>query len=291
MVHAFTMAKMLQRYQGPDPWEVLAKYAAEYKDLFLEEQEQYGDIIGDCTAIFEGYVRYHRKDGLVYEASEEFVATDLTSEIRFIGYIDRVARDREGRRWIIDSKFMRSIPTAEDRFPELQMVFYFWAWQRSNPNRPVDGVIWDYARSKAPVQPEVLKSGELTKRKNIDTDYRTYLEAIREHGLDPKDYVEILGILEGKEHTFFERARLPSPPDSLVNLVVDDFRATTMMIHKLRGIAPRHMSTFNCRGCEFKAVCEAEVRGLDAEFIKKTQYEEKPEHGDKEYGGTEDIDD
>jgi len=288
MLNAFTKAKMMKDYQGPDPWAVLAEYDKTYRDLFLEEQEKYGDVIGDCSAIFEGYVRHHRQDGLKYEASEEFVATDLITDVRFIGYIDRIAVDKEGRRWIMDSKFMRRIPGADERFPELQMVFYFWAWNRSHEDRKADGIMWDYARAKAPTRPELLKNGELSQRKNIDTDARTYLETIGQHGLDPKNYAEMLAMLQGKENTFFERVRLPSPPKELVNLVVEDFRATTTMIQKLKGVAPRHMSQFNCQGCEFKQVCEAEVRGLDAEFVKKTQYELKPEFGDKEHGGTED---
>jgi hypothetical protein len=140
---------------------------------------------------------------------------------------------------------------------------------------------------KAPMIPEVLKNGELSKRANIDTDVHTYREAIRENGLDEKPYREFLKKLEGKDRTFFERVPLPAPSKHLINEVVEDARQSAIMAKKAlkTGKAPRSMSGFNCSGCEFRTLCEAEVRGLDHKFIRKRDYEiRKEHHKEKKHG-------
>ena len=131
MLNALVMHKKFKNYDGPDPWDVLDKYEDEYAKLFAEEQEEYGDVIDHCTRIFEGYMHKYKNDELKYEYTEEFVATDLTDEIRFIGYIDKIARDDNNRRWLMDHKFVKNIPSDSDRFFEVQQpLFYIWAWDR-----------------------------------------------------------------------------------------------------------------------------------------------------------------
>lgn len=285
MLNAHIKMKMSKgRYTGGDAWDVLAGYEEKFASYFQEEKEYYGDVPGDCGKIFEGYLRKWRKDPLKYEASEEPVFFDLPGKLpRFIGYLDKVALDAEGRRWIVDHKFVSSIPTAEDRFSELQLLLYVWAWNHTHPDKPVDGVCWDYARSKAPREPELLKGGGLSKRKDMDTDVYTYTAAIAKHKLDPNDYAEMLQNLEGKEDTFFERVFLPAPSPAMVEEVTQDFLQTTseIQLKKAKGKTrcSRNMSSFNCKTCEYRQVCEAEVRGLDAEFIIKSEFK-KRETGD-----------
>lgn len=287
MLDAFIQSKRWKNYKGPDPWDVLAAYEEEYGRLFIEEQEEYGDMINDCTQLFENYVSHYRHDDLTYEESEVFVATDLTDDIRYIGYIDKIAIDGQGRRWAVDHKFVKNIPTAEDQFSELQLLMYVWAWNRFNPSKQIDGIIWDYARTKLPTKPEVLKSGGLSKRKNIDTTSEVYLQTIQENDLDPQDYVDMLELLEGKESQFFERVKLPRPSSAMIEQIVSDFRGTAIMIQRLKGVAPRSMNNFNCKTCEFKALCEAEVRGLDADFVRKSQYTKREQMRDEDYGNEE----
>lgn len=281
MLNAYIRSKMVKKSKGKDPWDVLEEYAEKFKDYFAEEKEHYGDIPGDCAIIFEGYLRKWRRDPLKYEASEKSVFFDIASDLRFIGFIDKVATDAEGRRWIMDHKFVQNIPTAEDRFSELQLLLYVWAWSLAYPDVEIDGVCWDYARSKAPTKPEVLKSGGLSKRKNLDCDPHTYLQTIRENDLNPDDYDDMLRHLEGKEDTFYERVFLPKPSKKMIDEVVQDFLATAKEIKQKRKgeRAARTMNPFNCNGCEFRPVCEAEVRGLDADFILKSEYT-KREIGD-----------
>jgi len=279
MVSSRVRHQLDKNCRDPQPQEILAQYQKKHGRLFREEEEMYGDIIGDCGRIYENYVRYYKHDDLKYEYDEAFVATDLTDEIRLNGYIDKVAVDKQGRRWLVDHKFVRSIPSADERFSELQLIIYVWAWNRWNTDKPVDGVLWDYVRAKPPAQPELLKKGGLSRRKNIDTDAFTYRKAIKRHRLKAADYADFLESLEGKDSTFFLRVPLPTPSKKMLDAVITDFRTTAVMIQKMKGIHPRNMSTFNCKTCEYRALCEAELRDHDVKFIMKTHYRvsERPE--------------
>ena len=275
MLNAYVNAKLVKGFIGDDPWDVLAGYEEKFKVYFEEEKERFGDIIGDCGAIFEGYLRKYRHDPLKYETSEAELYFDITGNLRFAGFIDKVAVDAQGRRWIVDHKFVQNIPSGEDRFSELQLLLYVWAWGNKYPDIPIDGVLWDYSRSKAPAKPELLKSGQLTQRKNIDTDAFTYMRAIAENNLNPNDYTEVLKNLQGREDTFHERVFLPKPTDAMVNEVVEDFLATAadIQIARKKGArCARSMSPFNCSTCEFRSVCEAEVRGHDTDFVIQADY-------------------
>lgn len=276
------------KYEGPDAWDVLEEYASEYATYFEAERELHGDIIGDCGKIFEGYLRKYRRDPLKYEASELVIELDLSQlgsgalPIKFIGVIDKIAVDPQKRRWIMDHKFVKTIPTADDRFSELQLLLYVWALGMIQVKGKIDGVCWDYGRAKAPTEPEVLKSGALSKRKNLDCDVYTYRNAIRKHGLVEADYEDMLAHLAGKEDTFFERVFLPVPTTDMVVEVVNDFLQTALEIQAKRdgGRCVRAMSPFNCATCEFRSLCEAEVRGLDADFVRKSEYVPRGESND-----------
>lgn len=281
MLNALIKHRMNKKYIGPDPWDVLENYALEYATYFEEEKEEHGDIVGDCGMIFEGYMRKWRKDPLKYEGSEVSVYFDISDKLRFVGFIDKIARDKQERRWITDHKFVATIPTANDRFSELQLLLYVWAWNKTHPDEPLDGVLWDYARSKAPHVPELLKSGKgLTQRKNLDCDQHTYLRTIKKEGLDPADYVEMLEHLEGKEDTFYERVFLPKPSDHMIKQITDDFLQSAREIQGKRGKGKdsrctHSMNPFNCNTCEFRPICEGEVRGHDIDFIIKSEYTQR----------------
>lgn len=278
MLDAHVNAKRLTNV-SKDAWDVLEEYADKYKTFFAEEQEEYGDIPGNCERLFESYLHRYKNDELTYEGSEEFVAADLISGkgegIRLVGYLDKIAIDAAKRRWLMDHKFHKSIPGPEDRFHELQLVIYFWAWNRWNPDRPADGIVWDYVRTAPPTEPTILKSGGLSQKKNIRCDRRTYEQVLKREKLDPKPYAKFLKHLEKNDTMFFERVFLPAPTKQMIEQVVEDFRTTAVTIKHMQGIAPRHMSKFNCQGCEFRKLCETEVRGGDAKFVKKAHYKKR----------------
>lgn len=279
--------ELLDEHAKGNDWNiVLDGYAKKYKTLFREEQAEYGDIVGDCRQIMKGYQRHYIEDDFVYEGVEVFVATDLAADLRFIGYIDKIVYDKKTkRRWLLDHKTHKTLPDEKARFSDLQLVMYVWAWNRWQPDKPIDGVLWDYLRTKAPVVPEVLKSGELSQRANMDTDYSTYLKAIKENKLDPKNYSETLERLKAQgSSNFFERVKLPSPSREMIESVIEDAKQSSIVMAKLGGKLKDRNMTRDCSfDCDFYNLCHAEMRGLDANFIRKTEFDVKDpsEHDSK----------
>lgn len=262
---------------GPkkSPMAVLKKYSREYAKLFLEQREKYGDIPNDVRRLFEGYERKYANETLTYLSIEEFIAIDI-GKVRFIGYTDKRVKDSSGLDFLLDHKTHKIIPNDDQRFSDLQNVFYIWAWNETHKTNPVQGFIWDYIRTKPPTVPEQLKNGELTQRANIDTDYWTYLGEIRRLRLDPKPYAETLARLKKQTDRTYIRVPLPNPSKKMIELIVTDLKETSSQIHGGRSNAKdRNMTRMCPSDCDFYQLCSAEVRGLDSKFIAKTEYEER----------------
>lgn len=266
--------------QGAPHWnEVLAKYMDEYRTLFREEQEMYGSLIDDIGNLIKKYERIYENDGLTYfrgsdgNPYEIRVELELMPGVTFIGYIDKIAIDKHKRVFVLDHKSHKVIPDEDTRFSDLQLVFYIWACQQMPSLPKPDGVIWDYLRTKPPTIPELLVKGGLSQRKNMDTDYATYHQAITDNKLDPKDYQDTLNRLKAEGHnSFYKRVTLPSPPRAMVNAVVNDARITAQEIIHLGGKSNTRTMDRTCKTCSYYSLCQTELRGLDADFIRKTEY-------------------
>jgi hypothetical protein len=260
------------------PLDVLEKYRKKYRVLFREEQEKYGDIVGDIKRIYAGYERKYKEDPWTYRASEHLLTIDLLKDVRYIGYIDKKVDDAEKRRWLVDHKAYRFIPNDDDRFSDLQNVFYIWAHKIQHPNEDVTGFCWDYLRTKPPTIPEQLKNGELSQRANIDTDYHTYLAEVKRLDLKISTYREILDKLKkASTSRFYRRIYLPSPSKEMIKHAVDDAKSTAAEIRDYGGTVVDRNMTRDCpRMCEYYNLCQAEYRGLDSKYVRKAEYEEKP---------------
>lgn len=256
--------------------DVFLKYDAQYGKLFEEEREFYGEnFMDDIWRIYKGYVRTYKGDDWKVLATEGLVQTQLTSKITFEGHYDlRVTASN--RRWLVDRKTHRVLPTAEERFNNFQLLLYVDAWNKEHSKDRVDGIIWDYLRTKAPTIPEVLKSGQLTRRKDLDTDVHTYRAAIRDNELEEDGYDYYLKELEKRSvDRFYQRVPLPVPSKDMVNTVVQEFTQTAEMMRTAKHF-PRN-ATYTCPRCAFFKLCNAELAGINAKFVEKSDYEQRPE--------------
>lgn len=258
------------------PGEIFLKYDAKYAKLFEAEREFYGEnFMDDIWRIYRGYVRTYKGDDWEVLATEGLVQMQLTPKILFEGHYD-LRVDFNGRRWLVDRKSHKVIPTAEERFNNFQLLLYVDAWNKEHPKDKVDGIIWDYLRTKAPTIPEVLKSGQLTRRKDLDTDVHTYREAIRENDLDEDGYDYYLKELEKRSvDRFYQRVPLPVPSREMVTTVVQEFTQTAEMMRTAKHF-PRN-ATYTCPRCQFFKLCNAELSGINAKFVEKNDYEQRPE--------------
>lgn len=259
-------------YSGKDWKEQLENKRREFYNL-------YDDMEEDLPAIVEGiitrYLEHYKKDPLKVQKVEFEIDTKITSKIRVRGYIDALVKDKEGRLWIMERKSHKTIPNADARYLDLQTVLYMWLYQRQTGETPY-GIIWDYLRTKLPTVPRLLKSGELSKAKSIDTDYKTYFNEIKKHNLNPKDYEELLFELQTTGR-YFERVKLPHPSKALTNSTTLDFMATAEEIVQIKSSnRPRVRNLMrDCTGCQYFSICNAERLGYDSTHIRKKEYQTK----------------
>lgn len=253
------------------PLDVLEKYRRKYRVLFKEEREMYGDLIGDLRRIYEAYERTYADDPWAIEGVESLVTVDLVRDIRFIGYIDKRVKDAQKRKWIVDHKMMRTLPDEEERFSDLQLVLYAWAWNLSNPNDQIDGVCWDYALGSPPTIPKINKDGTVSIRE-IKTDYDTFMKVLTENKIDPAKYKSRLKELKNQASPFFRRVYLPLHNETLVNTILEDSKQTAIEIENLGKLLKDRNLSFRCKLCDFYKLCQAELHGLDADYIRETDY-------------------
>ena len=278
MLDAVINKRLIKGYIGNGPCVVLEDYEDRYGEMFLSEVDEYGTIIDDCRTIFRNYITEYAKELLTYEETEIFVAADLSNDLRLIGYIDKIARDTEGRRWIMDHKFMKDIPGLDMRFTDIQLVVYCYLWNQQFPDRPINGIMWDYARTKVPTIPDMLKSCKgLSKNRTMSTTVATYRAAIKDCGFNEADYAEHLQFLEEKGAEFYERSPVPVPSKRLIDVVMEDFRITASTIQCMKGLPVRNKGRFTCMGCQYKEICDAELYDNDPAFVQKAYYEDRPE--------------
>lgn len=261
---------------------VLAKFHDEYNNLFRAEQEEYGDIIGEVERIVTRYKTLYKKDGLTYLKGKDGNPFEIQVEtefdlpglkIHFTGHIDKLVRDAEDRVLILDHKSHKSIPGQDARYNDLQLLTYVWLLPISGFGK-AHGVLWDYLRTKPPTVPETLVRGGLTKRANLDSDYDTYMQAIVDNNLDPAEYKEVLDRFKLEAgNRFYERVIVPAPQKAMIDNMVADFKQTIIQIHQVdkSGHYVRNMNK-DCSWCGYKELCQAELRGIDSSFIRKSSY-------------------
>lgn len=275
MVHELIEA----RHEHGSYDQALLAMTQEFNGLFLEEKAELGDLPTIAKQIVDSYLKFYESDGLHYpkgrrgKRTEIALKIDLDNHTRFIGFIDALPEDDRNRLWLMDHKTCASIPDEDARFADLQLLMYLWLLPLMGYRKP-DGVIWDYLRTKLPTVPETLKSGQLSKAKSIDTTYEVYMgEVERVLGPEAKaDYLEFAETLRGREDKFYRRIYLPSPNQAMIDSVVKDFMDTAQEIRIKGPTSTVRSMNKDCKQCGFYNLCSAEVRGLDDEYIRTTEF-------------------
>ena len=217
-----------------------------------------------------GYDEEYKDEKFKYLLIEETISSiPLTQHTKLKLRPDKIAEDEQGLKFLWETKTGKKIPPEEFRLWDLQTIIYVWGARQVG--FPLDGILWDYLRTKPPAVPKLLKDGSLSKRQKIDTTCRTYKKAIKDNKLDIADYKDILKKIKSNESTFYRRIKLPIAEKTL-NRIIDDARKSSLEIYYMQDHPIREISGFNCRRCFYKSLCYAELRGLDADFIRSSEF-------------------
>lgn len=292
IVHAMIEAKA----KGDDPWEVYDDYIKKNHQVFQEEEEYFGieEMISD---IMEGYFAYYKNDDLkpfpikkgkeIRYAEHSFSVPLIEKEnIYFGGVIDMIVMDSKERIWLMDHKTHKTLPKGDLSYLNIQSNLYAWAMSLMDELPNPTGMVWNYIRWKQPSKPQLLKNGSLSKSAKIDTTWGIYKKAIREAGLDIKDYEDMKEALQGKEEDFYIRHYLPFNKHVQAS-ILEDAKTTALEIKRNAGKIKDRNITRDCSWCEFYSLCQAELKGLDTSTILKFDYKEKTD--DKEESDEEQI--
>lgn len=229
------------------------------------------------------YAARGRDDALRYEVLhvEQVLNMEITEGITSLGYTDLVTRDREtGRTNLWEHKSTQYVPQDSVRLRDFQTMLY-GIKVRHLLGTPIDSITWNYIRTKEPAVPEVLKSGGLTLRKDIDTTWEVYAATAKRAGIDPYEskYDELRERLDGREMTvFFPRYEVPVVIDEsvLMNDYIEESRrmrdAKQAFMAGVR--QPIRSLSRDCDYCSFFRVCQAALTGGDEEDVIRMKFTE-----------------
>jgi CRISPR/Cas system-associated exonuclease Cas4 (RecB family) len=271
----------LEAYYKKEDWRAAIAGYQEFWDSLMEEEQMElygGDLLGDCTKIIEGYCRVYGKKPkekvLAVELDLSEKPIEILPGLYLSGRIDLISKDENGT-WITEHKSHKKIPSEDTRFLNTQTVLYQLAAEKLGFK--LDGIRWNYLRTKLPTIPRQLKAGGLSRAKDIDTDYYTYYNAIIENGEDPKDYQEELTRLKESGNDFYVRRYSPKN-EQVTQAILSDLRNVAPLMERMDKYPYRCLDPFTCRSCSYKTLCQAELLGLDTSFILKKDFMRKEEN-------------
>jgi hypothetical protein len=248
----------------------------EFKKMFAEEQALHKDVIPLAKTVIRGYISNWKLLDLKMVWVEKEFRTEIFPGIWLVGKIDGLAKDGRRMRWLVEHKSCKKMPGEEVRIYDTQVLLYAGVLPSMGED-PVNGVIWDYLRTKLPTKPELLVRGGLSVAKSIDTTREVYLREINKHGLDPDGYRDILEHLDTKRDQFFRQVKLPMSK-TMGDSILEELITTSHMLIWVESEykAGRNHCTRNltrdCSWCDYNTLCHAELRGEDTEYLLKHDY-------------------
>jgi PD-(D/E)XK nuclease superfamily len=228
----------------------------------------------DIARLMRAYLKHYRNDKFKVLETELDAEIDLPNGDTFRIIIDLIIEEPDGSQWIWDHKTVGSFMDEGFLMIDAQLARYLWGARKLGFSP--QGIVFNEVITKAPTVPELLKSGQLTQRKDLFTDEDTYREAIATHGLNEQDYIDTLKRLRLTQGArFFRRTTLPKGP-TLVKNMMRDLMITATEIHaaEAKQRFPRSIDK-DCAWCEFRDVCQSQLMGHDASDIIRLNYDSK----------------
>jgi len=184
----------------------------------------------------------------------------------FAGRFDGLVEDNKGKFWIWENKTARSISELQKSLAnDEQSGLYTYAASKVF-GRPVEGVLYNIMRKKLPTTPKILKSGELSKDKSVDTSWEWYKQTVDSTypQMSQDDKEDLFGefiqqLQDDPKKQFF--ARIPvKKSQATLDQLIDQLAATAReMIDPRTAIYPAP-GVINCNWCLFRNPCIAMSR-------------------------------
>lgn len=268
--------EMLEAFaEGKDPFALLNKIGKQNKKLFADERELYGNIIEDIRVIMETYFKTYTKKSLRFikhqgKSAEHELEVEIGNNFLFVFRVDHFGKTENGLRWLVENKTFSKKPSEDQRWRDLQTCMYIRACEMLGIQK-LNGVLWNYIKSKAPTRPEVLKDGIHLSKRKIDTLPQTVQAVMKEHGLREKDNKDLVHYAKVNVSSYFDRVFTPVVPQ-VVDILFDEFLETCIDIRDLHGAITDRNIGQHCGWCEFEPLCRTELTGGDLDYVKEHEY-------------------
>ena len=277
------MHSMLEAHaEGKDPFMVLEMINVADARMFAEEKEMYGNIVKDIKYIFTDYMNYWDGRDFLYirhdkRNAEHHFEVEVESGIIFTGKVDGMARVKnKGKlRWLIEHKTFSREATEDHRWKSIQSGVYIKAVDMLGWGH-LDGTCWNYIRSKPPSWPEIVKNGQMS-RKKIITLPSVLADFMKTHNLKRGNYQAMIDMVEDQQELYYRRVFTP-----ISKAVVDDlYNDFIRSAHEIRdhdpGEKPIRTIALHCDWCDYEPICRAELQQLDVDFVMKHEFFEGKE--------------
>lgn len=256
-------------YRGDDWREEHKILSRRFNDLFDEEKDEIGDLPNDCRRLMESYLWHYADDPWIVHETEFILEAELPDGSILRGRVDNLIENQYGL-WIVDHKWHRSFPSHEYRILDQQSVGYLWLALKNNI--PVQGHIWNYGRSKAPVIPTLTKkTGVISRWAKLDTDYLTVARYLRDHPELPRAaYMAKLRVLRNQRYKpgepqsspFFRRV-VVEKNKAMIEQGIRELYHTHKRMHNYPFDNPLAVERVPDRSCTFMCsyigICSAEL--------------------------------
>lgn len=291
--------------QEEDPFEILATIAndTENAPIFTAEKEMYGEIITDIEIIMRDYFDYHR-DGLrmlpvpdetgeLRFAEHEFAIPlgelteglykknrnipKLVEGVVFKGQVDGLGKTPNKLRWLVEHKSFDKLPNDDERWRNVQSVVYIRAVKHLKWMKVVDGVCWNYIKSKAPSIPQLLKDGKRLSVKEIVTLPSVVRATLKVHGLRVEDHAKLMQRAENSRNDYFQRIYTPVN-QTVADMIFAGFVETAIEMRDNHGRRQDKNIGRHCSWCDYEPLCRTELTGGDVDFVRDGEFtREDPE--------------
>jgi hypothetical protein len=280
-------------YEGKDWREVHRRNTAKFNTLMDTEKEDLGDLPTECLRLLRSYLwhyganktdPFHGWKVLGAEVTLEAVWPDSEDGLDIYRCrVDLLVEDQWGL-LIVDHKTHGQLPDHTFRMLDAASPLYVWAARESGYD--VRGFQWNYIKTKPPTVPRMVYVGTKRERLSeaaIDTDYPTYLRAIRSYGLPETEepYASRLRSLKSQRWNpdlpntspFFLRSTLEKDDDQIARVVATSMRTRDRMHDDFDDyeLTERNMGR-PCSWCSFSGLCTTEMAGGIGDHIRRQQY-------------------
>lgn len=224
----------------------------------------------------------------VFDGKKEYPALELhflvpcAGSKGLHGFIDAILKDKEtGLIWCTDYKFRKTLSPDEDEEVNIQNTVYTHACKKMGIN--ITGTMtWQHVNTAA-ADPAILKNGSVSRAK-IKTTWDHYAAFVLDHGGDPATYEtemkEKLADIEWFRvtHEFRNEETVKNMWNKII--VPAAYAVKSARTAASRGLdLKRQMYPWNCKMCQYRSLCQAELRNYDADFLRETAFVERSPHG------------